>query len=914
MDFFNSQTTSTSSSRLSDGQETPFGRAINERFALNANSSLLTARPTPAMTLQTPMVPSTQFSLQRPSALPKLPPLTQGVVSGASAVASSSIRHSQNADPSATSMFKELNPAQIVSLLKAPTTLFIDIRPATQAEVSHMSAAVSLIVPTTLLKRPMFGFDKMAEMVDPVSRPKFETWASASKIIIFDADTAILSEGSNILALLRKFHTAGYKGELCWIKGGFNAIAQALPSIIDSTQPAASRQDAPNQPTGTNTLLRARHISTHAFQQSSTSLAGQSDPRTGILTQPSTGSSMAANPFYDNIRQNLELSQGVDPKIPLVLPPEIIARKNQLPAKWLRDLVDQAEADTSEDALSMQFYRIELGEQRRLQRVMEHHSRESGANAPFPPPDAVDFPYSITAGIEMGSKNRYRNVWPFEHARVRLSQPAGGGGSDYVNASYVQSLVSSRRYIATQGPMDSTYDDFWSICWDQKVPIIVMLTREVESSLVKCGKYWKDGTYGDIVLRLVNQDGKDDVPKPNSIGGFFRDPKKTEQVRDTIIERVFQLRSRSRPDVPPRKIVHLQYLGWPDQDVPSSPTGLLTVIKRVNTIMEIPSDTRKGPVLLHCSAGVGRTGGFILVDSILAGVRHEMLKTRGLLGRDLHFSSSDMDLDVSDVPTEWSRSAVEGTSANNETSSRHVFPKLKPLSNIVADNQTRTFTSLHKQAVSSSNVAEWTKDLPEPISQGNGTPQSIGSPAVSDGGRLPDYKLPRPHRRQSESPPLPSSLNEPIREVRAIIEGALELVDELNNKHRHSYSSDSGSRPGAVPLTGTRNEMAWSSTSSISSTSDLPPPSSPSHGSTGRLSFGEYRSPRMLSSSPPQPRPLTGKRTGSPIDLHLGDSGVNKRSSLKRKHQRSESQSDETPRGSSSSKQQHLESGPRGRA
>jgi protein tyrosine phosphatase len=514
-----------------------------------------------------------------------------------------------------------------------------------------------------------------------------------------------------------------------------------------------------------------------------------------------------------------------------------------------------------------------------------------------------------------------------------------------------------------------------SVCWDQDVPVIVMLTREVESSLVKCGKYWKDGTYGDIVLRLLTQDGKDDTVKSN-IGGFFN-PKKADPVRDTIIERVFQLHSRSQPNVPPRKIVHLQYIGWPDQDVPSSPTGLLTVIKRVNAIMEDSPGKRKGPVLLHCSAGVGRTGGFILVDSLLAGIRHELLKERGVLRRNRHFSSSDMDLDLSELvessekpespmpdnlssrsslltsvsnpasvissfsaanpstlssnPTEWSKNAFEGTSPPSQSSFRQAFPKLKPLSNIVADNQTRSFTSLHKQIISSSNVAEWSKDLPMTPPTGNGTPKSTGSPAVSEGSRLPDYKLPRRHRGQSESPPLPSSLQEPIREVledmreqrmslcqslrqyvfahRAIIEGALELVDELNPRHRHSYSSDSG----PIPLSGGRNEMAWSSTSSISSISDLPP-SSPSRGSTGRLSFGEYRSQRMLPSSPPQPRPLTGKRTGSPINLHLGDASVNKRPSLKRKHRRSESQSDETPRGESSSKQQHLEFGSRGRA
>lgn len=197
----------------------------------------------------------------------------------------------------------------------------------------------------------------------------------------------------------------------------------------------------------------------NAFQQSSTTVVGQRTPRGHEpLLDPS--STLAANPFYDNIRQNVELSQGADrgSRISLNLPPLVVARRNELPFKWLRDIVDQTYTDDVSEALAMQFYRIELGEQRRLQGVMDHHTRESREVNK----NNTKFPYSITAGIEMGDKNRYRNIWPFEHARVRLRRLNSKDGSDYVNASFVQSLVSSRRYIATQGPLNSTYADFWS--------------------------------------------------------------------------------------------------------------------------------------------------------------------------------------------------------------------------------------------------------------------------------------------------------------------------------------------------------------------------------------------------------------------------------------------------------------------
>lgn len=216
-----------------------------------------------------------------------------------------------------------------------------------------------------------------------------------------------------------------------------------------------------------------------------------------------------ANPFFDNIRQNLELSHGgITERIPLKLTPEIVSRAQELP-KFLSELVSMSEKDGA-DKLASQFYELELGEQRRLQSVMNWHTEDSGASLKGPgfedqrtqqtkDKEEVDrlvawgssrladelgqfsptngereqyFPFSITAGVERGTKNRYKNIWPYDFSRVRLGAPADD--SDYINASYVQPRGTTRRYIATQGPLDTTYCDFWTLIWEQDVRVIVM--------------------------------------------------------------------------------------------------------------------------------------------------------------------------------------------------------------------------------------------------------------------------------------------------------------------------------------------------------------------------------------------------------------------------------------------------------
>ncbi|EDR15085.1 uncharacterized protein LACBIDRAFT_300875 [Laccaria bicolor S238N-H82] len=624
---------------------------------------------------------------------------------------------------SSSSSFPPLAARSLHEWLDDPSTLIVDIRPHAAYSSARIPGALCLSVPSTLLKRPLFSLERLAAMLPSSStRNRFSAWHSASRILVYDADSAAIPDSSNIQGLLRKFKNDGFRGELAWLQGGFQGVWRERRDLVNTRPPtpeAESEEDGEdtNQPHQTS-LLRTRNLPMSAFSLSSTIIRnsphlGQkntSRPHTSqhICPPPSISSHAysrpACNPFFDTIRQNLELSHGITECIPLRLPRRVRRRIHELPFPWLQNIAhragkavnipssqsdllssdsdddspDSANVEEGAEALAMQFYRIELAEQRRLMGIMEHHSKESGE---VPVPGAkLSFPFSITAGVEKGAKNRYRHIWPFEHARVRLHQRRPSD-DDYVNASYVQPLGTNRRYIATQGPLPATFVDFWTLCWEQNVHVIVMLTREVEGAMVKCGSYWTENAFGPLRLRLISTSGlmpEDDQPgffaNPSTSSIFTPDSSRIQgehRYKSETIKRVFELVHTGHPAAKPRTVVHLQYLEWPDMNVPDDPRGVLGLIKQVQeaveetNIQDEPSVQSKNvdmstieldetvgiakhalgknsPVLLHCSAGVGRTGGFIAVDAVLDAIRREIRTTFRA-----HRGGEAMDVDLS---------------------------------------------------------------------------------------------------------------------------------------------------------------------------------------------------------------------------------------------------------------------------
>ena len=175
-----------------------------------------------------------------------------------------------------------------------------------------------------------------------------------------------------------------------------------------------------------------------------------------------------------------------------------------------------------------------------------------------------------------------------------------------------------------------------------------MLTKQFEGGNVKCGKYWSDGQYGPYQLRHVSTSGAKEEEDPGSLGcggsdgggGFFnlnpQDSKENKPEVDDIhnytICRKFELRHAAYPHKKPRIITQMQYLGWPDMNVPENPKSFLRFMQQVDELVDrshtepdSDDDSKKNrPALLHCSAGVGRTGAFIVIDAVLDGIRREL--------------------------------------------------------------------------------------------------------------------------------------------------------------------------------------------------------------------------------------------------------------------------------------------------
>jgi protein-tyrosine phosphatase len=573
-------------------------------------------------------------------------------------------------------------------------TLILDLRVSTHYAQSHIRDALNLCIPTTLLKRPSFNVQKLAETFkDDEQRARFGNWRSSKYIIVYDNNSTQLKDATICLNMVKKFQAEGYEGITYVIRGGMSEFSQRFPSYVEA---GVDSQKVSNSTTAT----------------------GADGPKVAPVIGgcPMPSADKPANPFFGNIRQNMDLIGGVG-QFPIKHPKRATRNTEQHAfPQWLKTASEETDQGKR---VSKRFEQIERREKKRMEDALSGQvTFEGGASeshkAPNAPADGVKI-----AGLGMGNKNRYNNIWPFEHSRVKL-EGVTRNDCDYFNANYVKASLSHKRYISTQAPIPATFNDFWNVVWQQDVRVIVMLTAEQEGAQVKAHNYWDQRQYGSLQLEFLSEKkasldpakihrsknrpaaGRRSSTNPANVPLAPQTGKDDKLSNDSpfVTVRKFTLSHKDRPFDRMREITQLQFDSWPDFGAPAHPSHLLGLVEQTEAVVCVanktssrePESAESRPVLVHCSAGCGRTGTFCTVSSVIDMLKRQRISRLGSV--------------VGETPATPSRSHTSAMDTSGNT------PAKQPGNKITSGGQNQSsggkdffdsFSSLSKNETDSKN-------------------------------------------------------------------------------------------------------------------------------------------------------------------------------------------------------------------
>lgn len=314
---------------------------------------------------------------------------------------------------------------QLINFHRPQDILLLDLRVFPQFSQSRIIGAINLCIPTTLLKRPSFNVQKLAEtFTKEQEKETFNRWRETKAIVVYDAGSSQMKDATSSINTLKKFTNEGWKGLNLVIRGGFAGFMKKYPNMVD-TRLASELEGSSSRKLTIDPQMPA------------------AAPVAGGCVMPSAKTATTA--FFGNIRQNMDLIGGVG-QIAIKLPSGFGLRSMPYLPIWLRRVTDERDQGK---AVADQFLGIETAEQQRMQKALT-------GNVSYGTPNPSSTESIQIAGIEKGIKNRYKDMLPYEHSRVRL-QDVPSGTCDYVNASHIKSKWSHRRYIAAQAPVPATF-------------------------------------------------------------------------------------------------------------------------------------------------------------------------------------------------------------------------------------------------------------------------------------------------------------------------------------------------------------------------------------------------------------------------------------------------------------------------
>ncbi|KAG0687128.1 hypothetical protein C6P40_002851 [Pichia californica] len=496
--------------------------------------------------------------------------------------------------------------------------LIIDVRPFHDYCKSHLKNSINICLPSTLLKRQTFTLEKCIQTLTSNEKNLFNKYSQRNltdlpNVLFYDNYNSSENDiSSSIFYLAGKFiQNSNWNSQLYILGGGYTNFIDKHTNLIDNdTNP----NNIIKLMLSSDENVSSSSINSETFSPSSTMISPQSLASPGfLLTKPV----MPHNNKFKCSKSPIGLSRFVLPdssSLPVFKTrgyDELITSKtdssihlstiltqselSSLPV-WLRDVFGN---DLGSTELTEKFNKLQISERNRLNHALNKtdiSNEKSTDDSPI-----------ISAGVELGRKNRYKDIFLYEHARVKLEKYDTNSEdlnamNSYINASYIHYPNSDLNYIATQGPLNETIGDFWNVIYYNNVPIILSLTPQSENQIEKCAPFWEPDTYYSngvkIEINLIEQ---------------IDNIKLSSKSTDICILRRISIKLGSKPI---KEVLQLHMTSWPDFGIVICEEDILSVVSLKKYICE-KLNIKSKPVLVHCSAGCGRTGSFCVIDTCI---------------------------------------------------------------------------------------------------------------------------------------------------------------------------------------------------------------------------------------------------------------------------------------------------------